>query len=137
MSSRGQTREAAGTGSVEPTTTLTMSDGQQSQEMETTITEVEPQHMVSYTWGTDLLRWNLEPIPRGTRLTLNQTSSSLDWLPKLAAGWHICLDVAARQLAGEDAPRIVGMEAMNHGWADLHVAYASVLGIDPTPLPES
>ena len=29
------------------------------------------------------------------------------WLSKVAAGWHICLDVAERQLAGDPVGRIV------------------------------
>ncbi len=65
-------------------------------------------------------------------MTLRHTVSDLDWVPKVAAGWHICLAVAARLLDGDPAAPIVGEKARNHGWDDLHDAYAEELGVAGT-----
>jgi hypothetical protein len=45
----------------------------------------------------------------------------------VAAGWHLCLDVAERMLDGEPIGPIRGQDAMNHGWQELHDAYAERL----------
>jgi len=50
-----------------------------------------------------------------------------DWLPKLAAGWHLCLVVADGLMAGRDMPSMAGERAMDHGWQDLHDAYERAL----------
>ena len=56
--------------------------------------------LLEYTWGDDVLRWQLEPTRRGTRLTLLHTMDDHAMLPKVAAGWHICLDVADQAMSG-------------------------------------
>jgi len=73
----------------------------------------------------------------GTRLTLRHTISNREWVPKVAAGWHLCLLVAERLLDGHPIDPIRGQEAHNHGWDDLNRAYAGELGIPATGLPES
>jgi uncharacterized protein YndB with AHSA1/START domain len=70
----------------------------------------------------------LEPAGAGTRLTLSHTVAGDDWVPKVAAGWHICLDVAERLLDGQPVAPIRGEDAMQHGWQALHDAYAERLG---------
>jgi hypothetical protein len=50
-------------------------------------------------------------------------------MPKVAAGWHLCLVVADHVLAGETVQPIVGDDAMRYGWQDLHDRYANVLGV--------
>ena len=49
--------------------------------------------------------------------------------PKVAAGWHLCLVVAERLLDGEPIEPIVGEQAREYGWDDLHDAYAQRLGV--------
>lgn len=91
--------------------------------------------LLEYTWGTDVLRWELEPLGSGTRLTLRHTLDDRTWAPKVAAGWHICLDVAERMLAGEPVGRIVAEAAKAHGWESLNNAYAEQFGIPNTGWP--
>ena len=94
-------------------------------------------NLLVYTWGEDELQWALQALPSGgTRLILTHSIASLDWVPKMAAGWHLCLLVAQRLLEGRPIARIVGMEAMQFGWQGLHLAYAKELGIVPTGFPE-
>jgi hypothetical protein len=75
------------------------------------------------------MRWELEPIVGGTRLTL-WTNIGHRFIAMGAAGWHICFDVLERLLAGEPIGRIVGPEAMKFGWQRLHAEYAKQFGIE-------
>jgi hypothetical protein len=68
-----------------------------------------------------------------TGLTLRHTTDDRDGVPKAAAGWHICLAVAERLLDGQPVGPIRGGDALNHGWQDLHEAYASALAGPPGP----
>lgn len=116
--------------------TLTMIDGDTAVPMAATVIRADEPALLEYTWGTDLLRWELEPTATGTRLTLRHTLDDRDWVPKIAAGWHICLVVAERMLAGEPVGPIRGNEAREHGWDELNKGYAAKLGLPSTPLPE-
>ena len=92
-----------------------------------TVRRAEPPRVLEYTWGEDLLRWELERTASGTRLTLRHTIGDRDWLSKVAAGWHICLDVADRKMAGQPVSRIVGDAALQHGWQALADMYSTRL----------
>lgn len=109
--------------------TLRMVDGDQVEAFPARVTRAEPPTLLEYTWGDDLLRWELEASETGTRLTLRHTVEERDTLPKVAAGWHLCLDVAERLLDGLAVDPVVGEDAKNHGWHQLHDAYAAALGL--------
>jgi hypothetical protein len=85
---------------------------------------------LEYTWGDDVIAWELSPVRAGTRLTLRHTVQGKDWMPKVAAGWHLCLVVADHVIAGERVQPIVGEDAMRFGWQRLHDQYASLLGVE-------
>jgi uncharacterized protein YndB with AHSA1/START domain len=114
---------------------LTMADRAGGETAATMVDLVQPLSRLEYDWNGDDLSWKLEPILNGTRLVLSHTVRAHDWLPKVAAGWHLCFDTMEKRLSGENAPRVVGMEALNHGWDELHLAYAKKLDVEPTPLP--
>jgi uncharacterized protein YndB with AHSA1/START domain len=120
-------RDLASTGKA----TLMMIDKEESVPMEAEVLTAEPPALLEYTWGTDLLRWELDEIDGGTRLTLRHTVRARDEVPRVAAGWHMCLVVAGRLLDGDPVPVVRGSEAMDHGWQDLHDGYAEKLGIGP------
>jgi uncharacterized protein YndB with AHSA1/START domain len=107
--------------------TLTMIDGDTAEDMPASVQRAEPPHLLVYSWGKDLLRWELAATPAGTRLTLSHTLEDRDWLPKVAAGWHLCLDVAEHLLDGEPMGPIRGSDAKKYGWDELHDAYAAKL----------
>ena len=112
--------------------TLRMTDGQDPATEVTTaanVTRCEPPTLLEYTWGDDVLCWHLEANERGTRLTLEHTTDDPTMVPKVAAGWHLCLDVAERLLDGHPVGPIVGATAMEYGWQALHDAYAAALSI--------
>ena len=109
--------------------TLTMVDGNLREAMDSEVSLVDAPQRLEYTWGDDLLVWELTPTASGTRLTLHHTVRGKDWMPKVAAGWHLCLVVADHVLAGEVVQPIVGDDAMRYGWQDLHDRYATALGV--------
>jgi uncharacterized protein YndB with AHSA1/START domain len=109
--------------------TLTMIDGDTAEDLPAEVTRAEPPSLLEYTWGTDVLRWELAPIESGTELTLRHTVAGADWLSKAAAGWHLCLVVAERLLDGDPIGPIRGQAAMNYGWQALDDAYAARLDV--------
>jgi len=96
---------------------------------EATVRRADAPKLLEYNWGGNDLRWELEAIGGGTRLTLwhNIDRRFISWG---AAGWHICFDVLERLLAGVPVGRIVGADAMRFGWQRLNVEYAKQFGIE-------
>ncbi|MGB6192110.1 MAG: SRPBCC family protein [Terracidiphilus sp.] len=87
---------------------------------EATVTRAEAPRILEF----HDIRWELEPIGAGTRLTLWH-SIDRRFIAWGAAGWHICLDVLDRQLAGDPIGRIAGGDAMkSSGWQRLVSEYA-------------
>jgi len=98
---------------------------------ETQVRRADEPRVLELSWGGQDIRWELAPLPgSGTRLTLWH-SIDRRFISMGAAGWHICLDVLGRHLAGEPIGRIVGPEAMQFdGWHRLHAEYAQQFGIE-------
>jgi len=89
------------------------------QVLETRVTRADAPRVLEY--GD--MRWELEPFVGGTRLTLWH-SIDRRFIAWGAAGWHICLDVLDRLLAGEAIGLIVGAAALKFGWQRLNTEYA-------------
>ena len=115
----------------EATLTMQGDDLAPGDELPGTVLRVEPPHILEHRWGEDTLRWELAPTGEGTRLTLRHTVQDERMLSAMAAGWHICLDVADALLAGVPFGPVVGTKAREYGWDRLNVEYAQSLGIDP------
>jgi hypothetical protein len=64
------------------------------------VTRADALRILEYTWGDFDMRWELEALGGGTRLTL-WTNIGRRFISMGAAGWHICFDVLERLLAGE------------------------------------
>jgi uncharacterized protein YndB with AHSA1/START domain len=97
---------------------------------ETTVSRADAPKALEYTWGGFDMRWELEALGGGTRLTL-WTNIDRRFIAMGAAGWHICLDVLDRLLAGQPIGRIVGPEAMKFGgWQRLNAEYAKQFGVE-------
>jgi uncharacterized protein YndB with AHSA1/START domain len=110
-------------------TTLTVIDGDQRVDQSATVLRADPPRRLEYTWGDDLLRWELEPTGSGTRLILRHTSGQPGVEPMVAAGWHLCVAVLGRALDGDPVPVIRGRDAMAYGFEQLREQYAVHLGI--------
>jgi hypothetical protein len=93
--------------------------------LQTTVTRADAPEVLEY--GD--IRWELEAVEGGTRLTLwhNIDRRFISWG---AAGWHICLDVLDRLLSGTPIGRMSDGEAANFGgWQRLNEEYAKQFGI--------
>ena len=76
------------------------------------------------------IRWELEAVGNGTRLTLWH-SIDRRYISWGAAGWHICLDVLDRLIEGQPIGRIAGPAAMQfEGWQRLSAEYGKQFGVE-------
>jgi len=114
---------------------LSTAGAPQPQASESTVVRSEAPRLLEYSWGGNDLRWELEPLGGGTRLTLwhNIDRRFIAWG---AAGWHVCLDVLAWLLSGAAIGRIVGAEAMKFdGWQRLVTEYTAQFAVEPPAAP--
>jgi uncharacterized protein YndB with AHSA1/START domain len=96
---------------------------------ETRVTRADAPKLLEYNWGDKEIRWELEALRGGTRLTLWHNIEGR-FISMGAAGWHICFDVLDHLLSGTPLGRIVGGEAMKFGWPRLNSEYAQQFGIE-------
>ncbi len=90
---------------------------------ETRVTRADAPRVLEYNWGGNAIRWQLEALDSGTRLTLWHDIDRR-FISMGAAGWHICFDVLDHLLSSMPLGRIVGGDAMQFGWPRLHSEYA-------------
>jgi Polyketide cyclase / dehydrase and lipid transport len=97
------------------------------QPVETKVTRADAPSLLEY----NDIRWELEALGGGTRLTLWH-SIDRRFISWGAAGWHICFDVLERLLGGAPIGRIAGADAMKFdGWQRLNAEYARQFGVEP------
>jgi hypothetical protein len=99
--------------------------------IETRVIRADAPRVLEY----DDIRWELEAVGEGTRLTLwhNIDRRFISWG---AAGWHISFDTLDRLLAGQPIRRLVGHEAMKSPeWQRLVAEYARQFGVEPPKWP--
>jgi uncharacterized protein YndB with AHSA1/START domain len=103
--------------------------------VETSVKRAEAPRLLEYRWGPGDVRWELEPLANGTRLTLWHNIDR-GFVAMGAAGWHLCLDVLDQFLSGRPIGRIVGVDAMKlEGWQRLHAEYAAQFGVEAPKWP--
>ena len=83
-----------------------------------TIEVVDAPRLLVYTWGTDRLRFELEPDGDGTRLTFSDEFDEVGKAARDTAGWHVCLDGLTRSLDGEAAD-----PSNEDRWRTVHAGY--------------
>lgn len=88
--------------------------------------------LLEHSWAGDMLAWNITPTGATSRLTLHQTLEDASMASAVAAGWHLCFEVAASILGGNATAPVRGMDAMEHGWRELNDRYATALGVAPS-----
>ena len=85
----------------------------------TQVTRAEAPRVLEY----GEMRWQLEPLDMGTRLTLWHRIDHR-YIAWGAAGWHIAFDVLESVLGGNPIGRIAGADAMKfEGWQRLTAEY--------------
>ena len=105
-----------------------------AQTLETRVTRADAPNVLEY--GD--IRWELESLGGGTRLTLWH-SIDRRFISWGAAGWHISLDVLERLLAGKPIGRMASAVSMKSaGWQRLTAEYAKQFGAEtPSGPPKS
>jgi hypothetical protein len=98
------------------------------------VTRADAPNLLQYQWAGNDMRWQLEPLGDGTRLTLWHNIDR-GFISMGAAGWHICFDVLARFLSAEPIGRIVGGSAIHCDWPRLNAEYAKQFGIEAPSWP--
>jgi uncharacterized protein YndB with AHSA1/START domain len=83
----------------------------------------EPETLIEFRWGPDVVRIELRPVGEGTKLTLLDTLEERGKAARDGAGWHGCLDALEAALAGDVDSR----EQMNT-WAEVHPHYVESFG---------
>ena len=117
-------------GTVGSTVKLTTVGAPTPRVTETTVTRADAPEVLEYKWGGFDMRWELEDLGGGTRLTL-WINIGHRFIAMGAAGWHICFDVLDHLLSGTPIGRMVGPEAMKFGgWQRLNAEYAKQFGIE-------
>ncbi len=84
----------------------------------------EPPRLLEYTWGPDVLRFELEPSRAGCTLTLVDTFREQGKAARDAAGWHVCLDSLAAALDGAE------LDDSRSRWSAVHPGYVTAFGPD-------
>jgi uncharacterized protein YndB with AHSA1/START domain len=107
-------------------TTVTISEHGRTVSFEATVVRSEPPALLECTWPDDRLRWDLDAISTGTRVTLRHTFGSWEWAAEVAVGWHLCFEAADRVLGGGCAVA-AATPGRSNSWKVLHDAYAHKL----------
>jgi uncharacterized protein YndB with AHSA1/START domain len=89
-----------------------------------TVLEVAEPHLLAFTWGADVLRFELAEINGGTELTMTVQLSEYGRAARDGAGWHECLDNLAENSL--DSGGTVEAET----WATIHPTYVERFGPD-------
>jgi len=122
-------------GTAGTTVKLTTVAAPSLQVSETRVTRAEAPKVLEYNWGAQDIRWELEALGGGTRLTLWHNINR-GFISMGAAGWHICFDVMDHLLSGTPIGRLVGPDAVKFGgWQRLNQEYAKQFGVEPPASP--
>jgi uncharacterized protein YndB with AHSA1/START domain len=87
----------------------------------------EPPHLLEYTWGVEVLRWELLPTADGCTLSLTATYDDRAGSASFAGGWTLCFDALERVL-GDNVPE--------RDYRELHEHFVKVFGLDHGALTE-
>jgi uncharacterized protein YndB with AHSA1/START domain len=87
------------------------------------VLQCDPPRVLEYSWGPDVLRFEIEPARDGCTLTLADTFLEHGKAARDAAGWHVCLDALAAAL---DGARLDGSTPQR--WRTVHPRYVAGFG---------
>ncbi|HEX3706620.1 MAG TPA: SRPBCC family protein [Mycobacteriales bacterium] len=84
------------------------------------VVELDPQRRFAFTWGNDLLRFELTPTDGGCRLVFTHRLPHRACVNRTAAGWSVCFDALTASLAGA--------ESAGSGWQVCYDHYLARFG---------
>jgi uncharacterized protein YndB with AHSA1/START domain len=86
------------------------------------VLEADEPHRLAFTWGPDVVRFELAPVGTGTELTLTVLLSAQGKAARDGAGWHECLDrLVVAESDDSDAAAVPP-------WPELHAIYVERFG---------
>jgi uncharacterized protein YndB with AHSA1/START domain len=109
---------------------LTTRHAGEAQPSDEEVRAVEPGRLLEYSWGSNILRWEVHPHEDGSRLVLCHRFADRSEAPSYAAGWQLCLRSLNELLADGATQSRVGTSAPAFGWQELHDKYRGYLSID-------
>jgi uncharacterized protein YndB with AHSA1/START domain len=89
----------------------------------------EPGRILAYTWGEDVLRFELAEEPPGCVLVLTHSFHDRFKAARDGAGWHLCLAALRSLLDGSPAAGGSEGERLPRGWEELNERYEANFGI--------
>ena len=105
-------------------------------DMDGEVKEIDPPHLFAFTWGDDLLRFELEPVDgSGCVLRFTHLLTDADRGAMTAAGWTVCLEELEKHLDGKPA-QAPGGEATDR-WRKLYEEYQERGVPAGAPIPSS
>ena len=93
------------------------------------ITELDPPHLIAWTFAGDLYRFELRAEQQGCVLVFIHVFDDRTLAAQTAAGWETYLSRLEPHLAGS----FLTEEEAHKPWAEIHEHYAERFGVDPTP----
>jgi uncharacterized protein YndB with AHSA1/START domain len=87
------------------------------------VVELDPKRTFAFTWGNDLLRFELSPTADGCRLVFTHHLPHRAGANRTAAGWSVCLDALDAALANRPAD--------SPGWRRYYDHYVELHGDGP------
>lgn len=92
------------------------------------VIEFDPPRVFAYLWGTDLLRWELQPDRDGCLLVFTDTIEEQGKAARDGAGWHVCLEMLGARLDGSAPPPADRWEQVHPGYVDRFGPQAATIG---------
>jgi len=93
------------------------------------ITELDPPHLIGWTFGADRFRFTLRAKGDGCALVFTHLFNDAAPAAQTAAGWECYLDRLDAQLAGQE----LSEERAHQPVGERHERYAARFGLDPAP----
>lgn len=90
------------------------------------VLEADEPHRLAFTWGPDVVRFELAAAGTGTELTLTVLLSEQGKAARDGAGWHECLDRLV--VAESDTDDAAGRGTADPSWPQLRAIYVERFG---------
>ena len=103
------------------------------------VSAVEAPKLLEFLWGTDTVRFDIDPSDGGCTLTLTDFIDELGKAARDGAGWHTCLDFLEAALDGAAPGFTTGerWQAVHPGYTEAFGPEASTIGPPPGWKPEA
>jgi uncharacterized protein YndB with AHSA1/START domain len=92
------------------------------------VLEFDPPRVFAFRWGTDLLRWELQPTDDGCLLIFTDTLTEGGKAARDGAGWHVCLEALQAWIDGIGPPPADRWQQVHPGYVERFGPEAATIG---------